>query len=126
MKRPAAEEIDLLRGLYAPPAAPAETAAPEVLEYPHRGYNFPRAEIRLGQHDDGRWMWATSFHTALHGVSYALLPKWGNFASTRDEALQGAVDELRKRFKGKDDCAALGRWLDTIRTAQNDLFAEAQ
>lgn len=138
MKRSAAEEVDLLRGLYAPPASPAspaETAAPEVFEYPHCGRNFPRAEVRLGQHTDGRWMWATSYLTANGGSSYALLPKWGNFAATHEEALQEAVDELRDRLtKHARLCErwhhatdvpqahALLGWLGAPQPAQADLF----
>lgn len=83
---------------------------------------LPNATITLGQHDDGRWMWATDYSTTNHGAGYACLPKWGNFAATRDEALQCAVDELRKRWRNKADCAALQRWLDTLQPQQADLY----
>ena len=66
---------------------------PEVIAMP-RQKNTDRASIELGQHTDGRWMWATSCCEDYKYRGYCCGAKWGNFAPTRDAALRCAVEEI--------------------------------
>jgi hypothetical protein len=73
--------------------------APETVERIIKQHATGRLVIELAQHDDGQWMWATQHQTPTEGNSYAVMPKWGNFADCRNEALHMAVMELRTRLE---------------------------
>ena len=98
---------------------------------PSQGY--PAAEIRTGQHTDGRWMWAITIMTGRSGHSYALLPKWDRFAATSEAALLAAAQEIRQLLEGwtyQSQPAAVNEinsWLDGVVTElqQPSLFGSA-
>jgi hypothetical protein len=94
---------------------------------------LPTAEVRIAQADDGRWMWAVSFHSSNWGFGYAPLAKWGNFARSRADALAAGIDELlaalRDRKRDKAPSAVIA-WLESLQIqkepalpAQLELFA---
>lgn len=90
---------------------------------------LPKAEVRLAQSDDGRWMWAVSFSSSSWGFGYAPLPKWGKFADTRAAALAAGVAELLaelcKTQHDKKPTAVIA-WLESLHVsaepAQMELF----
>lgn len=63
------------------------------VEYLLKTKNGCQAEIGLGQHTDGRWMWAVSWWDGISGQAYGVNAKWGHFADTRNVAIDLAVDE---------------------------------
>lgn len=89
---------------------------------------LPQAHIEIVQHDDGRWMWATSFFADDGGASYAAMPKWGRFAPTEDAARAAGIAEMRERlaqrsWAGKPQALALLTWLESLEApAQGTLF----
>lgn len=89
---------------------------PEVMRFDGGTCLF--AKVELGQHTDGRWMWAMSFFTAKHGAGYACGPKWGNFAEDRITALDSAIAELRERA-GPGEIAD---WAESLNPRQASLF----
>lgn len=91
---------------------------------------LPRAEVLIAEADDGRWMWGCSYHDVRSGFGYAPLPKWGNFACTRDEAIQRGASELLARLlkmRGQKAAPEVIAWLQhelqPRRPVQGDLFA---
>lgn len=77
------------------------------------------AEIRLGEHSDGRWMWAFSWREGFTGHGFACAAKWNRFAPTRAEALDSAIREMRKEVK-----AEVREWLETLSApVQADMFS---
>jgi hypothetical protein len=69
-----------------------------VLPHPRRSYN--RCRIELHPSSDDLWMWSVSFHTDGDGCgsSYRVGEKWGQFALTRDDALDYALKELEAKL----------------------------
>lgn len=65
----------------------------EVLEH-----EYGVAKIELHQHEDGLWMWSTSFQFKEHGRGYRVGPKWGQFTKTRNDALYWATRELQDQI----------------------------
>lgn len=67
---------------------------------PHRWAHAPVGELALAvitvaPHGD-RWMWSVSINSSNNASqSYSPLPKWGNFADSRDEAISSGADEMR-------------------------------
>lgn len=88
----------------------------EVLTLPHPRLRWARARIELHRHTDGLWMWAIGYHDdGGSGGGYRVGPKWGNFASTRDDALFYACEEMRDRMHGESKALnAIRRWLDEL------------
>lgn len=81
------------------------------------------ATIELGQHADGRWMWALSWREGFSGRAYCLAEKWGNFAPTRRAALDAAVAEgLHETRRAYSDCHTVRAWLTSLNPQQPDLF----
>lgn len=77
---------------------------------------LPRAEVRIAQADDGRWMWGVSYASTTGGFGYAPLPKWNNWAPTREDALRRGAMELREklvRMRQQSAPAAILDWLET-------------
>lgn len=66
----------------------------EVIALPGRISSL--TEIRIAFHPVG-WMWSVSVDTPSGGFGYAPLPKWGNFAPTRGQAIGCAISELLRR-----------------------------
>lgn len=84
---------------------------------------FGRTEsvvIEIGQHDDGRWMWATRVQTANTGYGYACGAKWKRFAESRAEAFSNACNEIASTSY---ITARIREWLASLQPAQVDLFA---
>ncbi|WP_435170733.1 hypothetical protein [Falsirhodobacter sp. 1013] len=83
--------------------------AQELLSLPGKIRALPLAEIELHPHDDGLWMWSTSYHLEdMSGGSYKVGPKWGKFAPTRSDALFYAAEELIEKM-GKKSCVSARR-----------------
>lgn len=73
------------------PVGPVIQGAPDVtLRLPHPKMAWDLAALQLHEHEDGRWMWATS-HA---GGGYKVGPKWGRFAETQAEATRFAAAEI--------------------------------
>lgn len=98
------EQLDMFAILRPPPILrPVEPHGPvvesdpdEVLRLPHPRLAWDLAAIELHRHSDGLWMWSVN-----HGCGgYRVGPKWGKFASTRDDALHHAAQELIARTRG--------------------------
>lgn len=79
-----------------------------------------RAVIEVGQHDDGRWMWATQVQTANEGRGYACGAKWERFAETRADAIDSAIEEIAATSYVT---ARIRQWLASLQPPQVDLFA---
>ena len=89
---------------------------PEVLQM--RTTSVAAAEIALGEYSDGRWMWAFSWREGFAGHGFACSAKWNRFASTRAEALENAIREMRKEVKSE-----VREWLENLSApAQVDMF----
>lgn len=73
------------------------------------------AKIELGQHTDGRWMWAYSVNCGFRGEGFGLSAKWRKFAADESAALVAAVAEIRKRY-GNDE--RIAGWLDELMQPQ--------
>lgn len=101
---------------------PALHQNPERIEMqPTRG---AEAAIELGQHADGRWMWALSWQEGHSGSGYCLGEKWGNFAETRQSALDAAVAEgLQQTSRAYSECRNVRAWLEAMSQKQGDLFS---
>jgi len=93
---------------------------------------LPRAEVRVAQASDGRWMWGISFTCNTGGMGYAPLEKWGKFATSRDEALNaGAQEMLGELLTGwqdsKKQTTTIVAWLQSLlaqrEPKQMELFA---
>lgn len=83
----------------------------------------PCLVIQIAQHDDGLWMWATSYFFKYSSHGYQVGAKWGKFSNTRQEAITAATQELlfeHKEFPkgGVDWLIELGHNLPV----QTDLF----
>lgn len=77
------------------------------------------AEIELAQHDDGLWMWSTKCRTGVTYRGYRVGPKWGQFATTKQAAIEAACNEIRS-YKPADDVL---EWLDQLcEPQQTSLF----
>lgn len=69
---------------------------------PHPRLNRPYCQVELHQADSGLWMWSTSYSTDDGcGQSYRVGEKWGKFASSSDDALHYAVEELKERLSAQ-------------------------
>src|SRR5690606_38100828 len=80
-----------------------------------------RATIELGQHSDGRWMWAVRWHDGFSGQGYCCAEKWGNFATTRQAALDAAIAEgLEQTSQAQGACPTVRRWLASLSPPQCD------
>ena len=90
---------------------------PEVLAF--EASTVERARIELGQHTDGRWMWATSMQGGNAGHGYACGAKWKRFAPSRGDALDNACAELAAKGYVTP---RVRDWLATLQTPQGDLF----
>ncbi|MDX8513550.1 hypothetical protein [Mesorhizobium captivum] len=66
---------------------------------PHKRLAWDQATIELHRHDNGLWMWSTSFHCDSRGSGYKVGPKWGKFAESKADALFHAVRELEDRLE---------------------------
>lgn len=90
----------------------------ETLRLPEPRMAWDTARIELHRHRGcNLWMWSTSYNTSAGGGGYRVGEKWGNFASTRNDALFYAVAELRERVASCDECKAIGRiraWLNGL------------
>lgn len=84
----------------------------EVLTLAHPRMAWDRATIELHRHTGGLWMWSTSWNSDSGGSGYRVGPKWGKFASSRDDALFYAVREIEQRLelKGSADAAQIIAW----------------
>lgn len=91
--------------------------APTVLKFGRWGRGFPIVTVEVGQHEDGRWMWATDIYTGTYGYGYKLNPKWHNFAATRREALDKAKHEVACRMSHKDR-KATAKWLEGLTASE--------
>ena len=78
------------------------------------------AVIEVGQHDDGRWMWATKLQTTTAGHGYACGAKWKHFAATRSEAISSAIDEIASMSY---ITPRIRDWLKSLQPPQGSLFA---
>lgn len=65
---------------------------------PHPRLALPVAQIDLHRHSDGMWMWGLNFAADSHGGGYRVGPKWGKFASSRDDALYYAAREMLSKL----------------------------
>ena len=84
------------------------------------------AKIELAQHDDGRWMWATSWAEGFSGRGYACAAKWGRFAPTRQAALEAAIAEaMEQTARASSDCPNVREWLESLWPRQGDMFMPA-
>jgi hypothetical protein len=123
--RPDPRQFDLL-ALLAPVPAPAiirpcdadgavvRGEVDETLTLPHPRMAWHSARIELHRHDDGLWMWSTSWQDDDgSGATYRVGPKWGKFAATRDDALAHASGELQARARGKV-AARIRKWLGSL------------
>ena len=89
--------------------------SPEILSMPTT--RNASAEIELGQHTDGRWMWAISWREGFTASGFCCGAKWGRFAGTRQAALNGAIEEMKAATK-----AEARAWAETLVSVQRDLF----
>ena len=92
--------------------------SPEVLRV-----EFSKVEgavIEIGQHDDGRWMWATKVQTTNAGYGYACAEKWKHFAPTRSEAIASAIEEIASTSY---ITPRIREWLASLQPPQGALFA---
>ena len=96
---------------------------PEILQM-RMTKKLAAAEIELGEHTDGRWMWAFSWQEGFSARGFACAAKWGRFAPTREHALDAAILEMRRDLeKRKDAKPEVSAWLETLsRPAQADMF----
>ena len=87
-----------------------------VLSLPHPRMAWNYADIELHQHDDGLWMWATSYCSDGAGGGYRVGAKWGHFAETRDDALYYAIAELKERLARRPcaDASKILTWLEGL------------
>ena len=89
---------------------------PEVLQM--TATRAAAAEIELGEHIDGRWMWAFSWREGFSAHGFACAAKWDRFAGTRAEALDAAIKEMRAEVQSE-----VLAWLETLsRPVQTDMF----
>lgn len=84
--------------MFAPPGLSQQNSM--ALMRPHRWAHAPIGELELAQihveAHDGRWMWSASINSCNGAAQgYRPLPKWGNFAGSRTEAICKAADEIR-------------------------------
>ena len=95
----------------------------ETFVLPHPRWPLPRCRIELHPNRDGLWMWSVSVHTDDGcGSSYRVGEKWGQFASTRDDALHYALKELdTKLAQWRSPCKSIAKMLAWA----NSLVAEA-
>lgn len=107
-------QLNLFDALHAPPVqvpidANGSVVQGDVDEYlflPHPRMAWHRAEIELHRHENGLWMWSTSWHCEEQGSGYRVGPKWGKFAESRADALFYAVREITSRLDGRDSADA--------------------
>lgn len=117
-------QLDLFSALHSPAIVlPVDPDGPviqgeidEVLSLRHGRLAWNRADIQIHRHNDGRWMWSTSYHAGDHGGGYRVGPKWGKFAETRDDALFYAVRELTERLSGNEsrDARDILAWMAAL------------
>lgn len=85
-------------------------AAREVFTLLRSSNAIPYAVIELHQHNDGRWMWSSSFNLSNgSGRCYKVGPKWGNFAASRSEAMVRAKREMLQEMGGSEACGSVSR-----------------
>lgn len=119
-------QLDLFSAMRAPAIRrPVDRDGPtvkgevdELLRLPEPRMAWDTARIELHRHRGcNLWMWSTNYSTATGGGGYRVGEKWGNFASTRDDALFYAIAELRERLGRHEGCKATHRilaWLDGL------------
>ncbi len=80
-------------------------------------YAWDRAEIEIHQHDNGMWMWSTSYNADMDGSGYRVGEKWGKFAETRDDALSYACEELERALAGRQtaDAVLILKWVVSLK-----------
>lgn len=83
----------------------------------HPRYAWDRAEIEVHRHDDGLWMWSTSYNADMGGGGYRVGSKWGKFAETREDALFYACEELEAKLAGRDtaDVLLIRKWVAALK-----------
>lgn len=119
-------QLSLFDALRSPPILrPVDRDGHVVQGEPHETFTLPHprwptalGRIELHQARNGLWMWSTSFQASKSGGGYKVGEKWGKFASTRDDALHYAVDELTAklgRIQEPDAVAAkITAWAATL------------
>lgn len=99
-------QLDLFDAMHMPPVivrcdpnGPVVQGDPDVtFAFPHKRMAWNQAEIELHRHDNGLWMWSTSFNFDNRGSSYKVGAKWGKFAESKPDALFYAVRELEAKL----------------------------
>lgn len=93
----------------------------EALVLPHPRMAWDYAEIELHRHDNGLWMWSTSYNADMSGGGYRVGAKWGKFAETRDDALFYACCEIESNLRGHDgrDAALILKWIEGLKATVN-------
>jgi predicted transcriptional regulator len=106
----------------------AEDVQPEITFRkeinPYKSEGWPSITIELGRDTDGRWMWAGRVYrvdTGKHWLTdnFGLNPKRGNFASSKEEALDMARKEVTAYFeepgvKNKEAGKEWVKWLNSL------------
>jgi hypothetical protein len=89
----------MIRQPVDPDGSVVQGKAQETFSLPHPRYVWDYAKIELHPAADGLWMWGVSLETdAGFGSGYKVGEKWGRFASSRDDALHFAVEEIKGRL----------------------------
>jgi hypothetical protein len=108
--------------LFAPSALAHQNVM--ALMRPHRWAHAPVGEMELAaiavEPHEGRWMWSVSINSSNNAAqSYRPLPKWGNFAGSRAEAIFNAADEMRCILHRLTPCEQIRvtEWLGSILSA---------
>lgn len=119
------QQLGLFDALRRPPIRVSVAAnGPVVRDEPdftfrlkHPRYAWDRAEIEVHRHDDGLWMWSTSFNADMGGNGYRVGAKWGKFAETREDALFYACEELQEKVAGRDtaDIFLIRKWVAALK-----------
>lgn len=60
------------------------------------GVHCPSIRLEVARHHD-LWMWASSVYGRNGGYGYRVGPKWGNFVSSRRDAISAACNEVLER-----------------------------
>jgi hypothetical protein len=94
------------------------------LEHPKK-LAWAQSRIEVHPHTDGTWMWSTSVSTygedGQSGHTYAVGPKWGKFAASKEDAIYWAAreieDHINKKKTNGESIKRIRAWLSTIRHA---------
>lgn len=118
-------QLNLFDALRSPPVrVPVDPDGPVIktdpdftFRLPHPRMAWDRADIEIHRHDNGLWMWSTSYMADMGGGGYRVGEKWGKFAATREDALFYACEELERRLDGQDtqDATLIRNWVFAIK-----------